>query len=79
MSLQIDRGSDIEDCNVDGMSRCLHGDPNMVKKDHIIRQAIELDGWSVIVVQSRDLNDPQAVRQHLRNIAQAIGRADLCS
>jgi hypothetical protein len=31
----------------------------------------------VIVVQSRDLNDPEAVRQHLKNIAEAIGRADL--
>ena len=29
------------------------------------------------MVQSRDLNDPQAVRLHLRNIAQAMGRADL--
>src|SRR5262249_45801357 len=35
------------------------------------------DGYTVIVVQSRDLNDPQAVRQHLRNVAQAIGRTDL--
>ncbi len=62
---------------VDGMSRSLHGDPNVAKKDHIIRQAVELDGWTVIVVQSRDLNDPQAVRLHLRNIAQAMGRQDL--
>jgi ATP-dependent helicase YprA (DUF1998 family) len=62
---------------VDGMSRGLHGDPNIAKKDHIIRGAIELDGYTVIVVQSRDLNDPQAVRQHLRNIAQAMGRGDL--
>ena len=38
---------------------------------------LELDGYTVIVVQSRDLNDPQAVRQHLRNIAQAMGRNDL--
>jgi len=38
---------------------------------------LELDGYTVIVVQSRDLNDSQAVRQHLRNIAQAIGRTDL--
>jgi rubrerythrin len=58
---------------VDGMSRGLHGDPNVAKKDHILRQAVELDGWTVIVVQSRDLNDPQAMRQHLRNIAQAMG------
>jgi hypothetical protein len=62
---------------LDGMSRGLHGDPNIAKKDHIIRAAIELDGYTVIVVQSRDLNDPQAVRQHLRNIAQAMGRGDL--
>ena len=38
---------------------------------------IELQGYKVIVVQSRDLNDPQAVRQHLKNIAQALGRSDL--
>jgi hypothetical protein len=62
---------------VDGMSRGLHGDPKIAKKDQIIRQAIELDGWTVIVVQSRDLNDPQAVRLHLRNIAQTMGRRDL--
>ena len=62
---------------LDGMSRGLHGDPNMAKKDHIIRAAIELDGYKVIVVQTRDLNDPQAVRLHLRNIAQAMGRGDL--
>jgi hypothetical protein len=62
---------------LDGMSRGLHGDPNVAKKDHIIRQAIEFDNYKVIVVQSRDLNDPQAVRQHLRNIAQAMGREDL--
>jgi hypothetical protein len=31
----------------------------------------------VIVVQSRDLDDPEAVRLHLRNIATAMGRNDL--
>ena len=29
---------------VDGMSRGLHGDPNVAKKDHILREAIEMDG-----------------------------------
>jgi hypothetical protein len=38
---------------------------------------LELDGYKVLVVQSRDLNDPQAVRMHLRNIARAIHRSDL--
>jgi hypothetical protein len=62
---------------LDGMSRGLHGDPNVARKDQIIRQSLELDGYTVIVVQKRDLDDPQAVRQHLRSIAAAIGRGDL--
>jgi hypothetical protein len=62
---------------LDGMSRALHGDLKTAQRDQLIRGMLELDGYKVIVVQSRDLNDPQAVRQHLRNIAQAIGRTDL--
>ena len=38
---------------------------------------LELDGYTVVVVQSRDLDDAQAVRQHLKGIAQAIGQSDL--
>lgn len=64
---------------LDGMSRSLHGDPNIARKDQIIRQALELDDFKVIVVQKRDLDDPQAVRLHLRNIARAMGRDDLVS
>jgi hypothetical protein len=62
---------------LDGMSRGLHGDPNIARKDQIIRQSLELDGYTVIVIQKRDLDDPQAVRLHLRNIAKAMGRDDL--
>jgi hypothetical protein len=62
---------------LDGMSRGLHGDPQTARRDQLIRQMLELDVYKVIVVQSRDLNDPEAVRQHLKNIAEAIGRADL--
>jgi ATP-dependent helicase YprA (DUF1998 family) len=62
---------------LDGMSRGLHGDPRTAQRDQLIRGMLELDGYTVIVVQSRDLDDPQAVRQHLKNIAQAIGRLDL--
>ena len=62
---------------LDGMSRSLHGDPKTAQRDQLIRGMLDLDGYKVIVVQSRDLNDPQAVRQHLRNIAEAMGRTDL--
>jgi len=62
---------------LDGMSRNLHGDSKTAQRDQLIRQMLEIDGYKVIVVQSRDLNDPQAVRLHLRNIANAISRNDL--
>lgn len=62
---------------VDGMSKALHGDPKTAQRDQLIRGMMELDGYTVIVVQSRDLGDAQAVRQHLRNIAQAIGKGEL--
>ena len=62
---------------LDGMSRNLHGDPKVAREDQIRRMAMESDGYQVIVVQSRDLNDPQALRLHLHNIARAMGRADL--
>jgi ATP-dependent helicase YprA (DUF1998 family) len=62
---------------LDGMSRGLHGDPKTAQRDQLIRGMLELDGYKVIVVQSRDLNDPQAVRQHLKSIAEAMGRGDL--
>jgi hypothetical protein len=57
---------------LDGMSRRLHGDPNIARKDQIIRQSMELDGYTVIVIQKRVLDDPQAVRLHLRNIEKGI-------
>jgi hypothetical protein len=62
---------------LDGMSRGLHSDPKTAQRDQLIRGILELDGYKVIVVQSRDLNEPQAVRQHLKNIAEAMGRGDL--
>jgi hypothetical protein len=62
---------------LDGMSRGLHGDPKTAQRDQLIRSMLELDGYTVVVVQSRDLDDPQAVRQHLKSIAQAMGRGDL--
>lgn len=61
----------------DGMSRNLHGDPKQAQRDTLIRSALEFDGYRVIVVQSRDLDDPEAVRRHLADIAEAIGRPDI--
>jgi hypothetical protein len=62
---------------LDGMSRNLHGSPQTAQMDQLIRGMLEVNGYKVIVIQSRDLDDPQAVREHLKNIACAIGREDL--
>ena len=45
------------------MNRGLHSDPKTAQRDQLIR--------TVIAVQSRDLNDPQAERQHLKT---SLGR-----
>jgi ATP-dependent helicase YprA (DUF1998 family) len=62
---------------LDGMSRHLHGDPKTAQRDKIIREAMEMDGFTVIVLQAHDLHDPAIMIQHLKNIARAIGMADL--
>jgi hypothetical protein len=62
---------------LDGMSRHLHGDLKTAQRDKIIRDALEMDGFTVIVLQFHDLHDPAIMTQHLKNIAKAIGRADL--
>lgn len=61
---------------LDGMSRGLHGDPKTAKRDQLLRDGLELDGYTVVVVQSRDLNDPEAMRSHLSAVAAAVGRGD---
>lgn len=58
---------------LDGMSRGLHGDPKRQKMDELIREMLSMNGYQVIIVQSRDLDDPEMMRQHLRNIGNAIG------
>ncbi len=62
---------------LDGMSKYLHADEKTAQRDQLIRSMLELEGFKVIVVQSKDLTDPQIVRVHLQNIAKAISRKDL--
>ncbi len=62
---------------LDGMSRDLHGNPETAKRDDAIRKCVELDGYRVVVIQSRDLDDEQAMLLHMHNIADALNRPDL--
>jgi hypothetical protein len=59
------------------MGRNLHGDPKTAQRDKIIRDALEIDGFTVIVIQSHDLHDPVILIQHLKNIARAIVMGEL--
>lgn len=59
---------------LDGMSRSLHGDPQQQIKDQALRGLMEAFGYKVIVVQSRDLTDPEIMRQHILTISKAIDR-----
>ena len=61
---------------LDGMSRSLHGDPKRQKMDELLRNMMEINGYKVIIVQSKDLNDPEMMRNHLRHIAEAMRWAD---
>jgi hypothetical protein len=56
------------------MSRGLHGDPKREKMDELLRNMMEINGYKVIVVQSKDLDDPEMMRNHLKHIADTIGR-----
>lgn len=44
----------------------------MTQRDQLIWGMLELDGYKVVVVQSRHLDNPQPGRKHLRNIAEAM-------
>jgi hypothetical protein len=62
---------------LDGMSRGLHGGKDNQQMDQLLRQMLELSGYTVIIIQTKDLSDPEALRLHLRNLAQALHREDL--
>lgn len=57
---------------LDGLSKGIHGHPNRQRVDQMIRQQLEADGWSVIVVASSDLSDPEAMVLHFRRLAHAL-------
>lgn len=61
---------------LDSMSPGLHGSPEQIQKDKILRMAMEASGYKVFVIQSRDLDDPEIMRNHLRTMGEAIGQSN---
>ena len=62
---------------LDGLSRGIHGDPDTARRDQFIRQQLEALGVDVLEIASSDLNDPEAMKLHLKRIAAKLRRRDL--
>jgi hypothetical protein len=61
---------------LDGLSKAVHGDARRRQQDRFIRQQLEGKGWQVIEIAGSDLDDPEALRLHLRRIAFALRRQE---
>jgi Peptidase S24-like len=57
---------------LDGLSKGIHGNPNRQWADLVIRQQLDAEGWTVIVVASSDLTDLEAMVLHFRRLAHAL-------
>lgn len=62
---------------LDGLSKQIHGSPERIRTDAIIRMQLEADGVDVVEIASSDLDDPEAMRMHYRRIATKLRRPDL--
>jgi hypothetical protein len=55
---------------LDGMSKVIHGDPDRQKKDRVIREALDNEGYEVIAIPCGDLGD----RAKMAKVFFKIGR-----
>lgn len=62
---------------LDGMSQHLHGNPETAERDHAIREQLRRDGYAVITVASRDLDDLGRMTTHFRRLAKELALLDL--
>ena len=62
---------------LDGLSKNIHGNEERARIDAIIRQKLEIMGFSVIEISSSTLNDPEALKLKLAEIAAKLKRKDL--
>ena len=51
----------------------IHHTDEIIRKDRIVRMALETDGWVVIVIMNEDLNDPVMMEHYRLRITQALG------
>ncbi len=59
---------------LDGLSKGIHGNKNRHQMDRMIRERLEEEGIDVIEIASSDLDDPEAMKRHLKRISAKLRR-----
>jgi hypothetical protein len=59
---------------LDGLSRGIHGNADRHQMDRMIRERLEEEGIDVIEIASSDLDDPEAMKRHLKRISVKLRR-----
>ena len=59
---------------LDGLSRGIHGNMERHQMDRMIRERLEEEGMDVIEIASSDLDDPEAMKRHLKRISVKLRR-----
>jgi len=57
---------------LDGLSCGIHGNAARSQQERIIREQLVARGWDVLEVASSELDDPAAMKRHLRRLAQML-------
>ncbi len=60
---------------LDGLSKGIHGNKRQQQLDRIIRESLEEEGIDVIEIAASDLDDPEAMKRHLKRISVKLRHA----
>ena len=59
---------------LDGLSKGIHGNKNRQQLDRLIRENLEEEGIDVIEIAASELDDPEAMKRHLKRISMKLRR-----
>lgn len=59
---------------LDGLSKGIHGNRNRLQLDRMIRETLEEEGVDVLEIAASDLDDPEAMKRHLKRISAKLRR-----
>ncbi len=59
---------------LDGLSKGIHGNKARQQLDRVLRESLEEEGIDVIEIAASDLDDPEAMKRHLKRISMKLRR-----